>query len=285
MATQEAALAQTGRPWVVARLRPFPPVAARLARMVSTEDADFGGMADLIRVDTTFSAEVLRLANSPLVGCRRKILNILHAVAILGMERLKSLVMMVALRKFLGGTLHKPSLLRCWRHSLAVAFLAQDIGAACWLNRDQCYTAGLMHDLGRLALLATYPAEYAEVLEKAEAAGCDLMAAERRRFEIDHCAIGCWLVSDWELPDDFLDIVGTHHADVRGERFDIVQTIRASCRLAEALGFQVIASPQPGDVAEILETLPEEARAKLGTPDDLLVELAAKINAVECSLI
>lgn len=285
MVTQEAPLAHTGRPWVVAQLRPFPPVAARLARMVTTEDADFGGMADLIRVDTTFSAEILRLANSPLLGCRRKILNILHAVAILGMERLKALVMMVALRNFLNGALHDPSLVRCWRHSLAVAFLAQDIGAACWLDKDQCYTAGLMHDLGRLALLGTFPSEYAELLESAEESGGDLLAAERQRFEIDHCAIGCWLVNDWELPEDFLDIVGTHHAEFHPERFDIVQTVRAACRLSDALGFQVVASAQPADPAQALRMLPQEAGARLGAAEDLLVELAGKINAVECSLI
>ncbi len=285
MVTQEGPLAHTGRPWVVAELRPFPPVAARLARMVTTEDADFGGMADLIRADATFSAEILRLANSPLLGCRRTILSILHAVAILGMERLKGLVMMVALRKFLGGALHDPSLVRCWRHSLAAAFLAQDIGSACWLDKDQCYTAGLMHDLGRLALLATFPSEYSELLENAEEAGSGQLAAERRRFEIDHCAIGCWLVDDWKLPEDFLDIVGTHHAEIHAERFDIAQTIRAACRLADALGFQVIASSQPVDPEQVLRMLPQEASARLGPAEDLLVELAGKINAVECSLI
>ncbi len=285
MATQEAALSQTGRPWVVGQLRPLPPVAARLMRMVATDDVDFGGAADLIRVDTTFSAEVLRLANSPLLGCRRKILNILHAVAILGMERLKGLVIMVALRNFLAGALHEPSLLRCWRHSLAAAFLAQDLGAACWLNKDQCYTAGLMHDVGRLALLATFPSEYAELLEHAEGSGTDLLVAERRRFEIDHCVIGCWLVSDWELPEDFLDIVGTHHAELLPDRFDMVQTVRAACRLADLLGFQVPAGGVPGSVRDVLAMLPGDARERLGTPDELLVELAGKINAVECSLI
>lgn len=284
MAVQEVPV-EIGRPKVMARLRPFPPVAATLMRMVSTDDADFSGMARLIRVDTTFSAEVLRLANSPLLGCRRKILSILHAMAILGTERLKGLVMVVAMRDFLSGALHVPSAQRCWRHSLAAAFLAQDIGAACWLDKDQCYTAGLMHDLGRLALIATFPSQYADLIEHVEQTGEDLLAAERRRFEVDHAALGCWLVSDWELPEDFLDIVGTHHTELRGGRFDIVQTVRAACRLADALGFHVVATTQAGSVEDILEELPEQVREKLGASDELLVELASKINAVECSLI
>jgi hypothetical protein len=88
-----------------------------------------------------------------------------------------------------------------------------------------------------------------------------------------------------ELPDDFLDIVGTHHAELRPDRFDIVQTIRAACRLADTLGFHVIASAPPADPATVLRMLPQEASAKLGPAEDLLVELAGKINAVECSLI
>lgn len=252
-------------------------------RMVATDDVAFRGVAELIRADTTFSAEVLRLANSPLLGCRRKILSILHAVAILGLERVKSLVMMVALRNFLSASMHIPSLMRCWRHSLAVAFLTEDIGLACWLDRDQCYTAGLIHDLGRMALLATYPAEYAETLESIDRSGGDPLEAERQRFEIDHCAIGSWLISEWNLPEDFLAIVGTHHADPRVDACDIPNAVRLACRMADALGFQAVGNPS-ASLDDVIRQAPPSVADRLKPEDEMILDLADRINAVECSL-
>ena len=85
-------------------------------RMVSTDEVVFRRVAELIRVDPAFSAEVLRVANSPLLGCRQEVRGILNALAILGLDRLKGLVMTVALRNFLSAALDVPVLLRCWRH-------------------------------------------------------------------------------------------------------------------------------------------------------------------------
>ena len=272
------------KPWVIAHLQPFPPVAARLMRMVAADDVVFRGVADLIRSDTAFSVEVLRLANSPLLGCRRKILSILHAVAILGLDRMKALVMMVALRNFLSAAQHMPALVRCWRHSLAAAYLTQDIGVACWLDKDQCYTAGLMHDLGRLAMLATYPGEYAALLDDLDRSGRDPLEAERKKFEIDHCAVGCWLITEWDLPEDFLAVVGTHHSEPREGVFEIADAVRVGCRMADRLGFQV-AGPAPStSFDDLLACLPSGAAAKLKPEAGMALELADRINAVECSL-
>ncbi|MGC9971102.1 MAG: HDOD domain-containing protein [Bryobacteraceae bacterium] len=285
MTTQDPLLAQTHKPWAVARLRPFPPVAAKLLRVVAIDNVVFHQVAELIRVDAVFSAEVLRLANSPLLGCRREVVSILHAMALLGLERLKSLVLMVALRNHMAGALQDPSLLRCWRHSLASAFLCQDLGAACWLDKDQCYTAGLMHDVGRLALLASFPGDYSELLRSVDASGSDLLEAERARFEIDHCAVGCWLITEWDLPEDFLPVVGTHHAELCGGKFDVAAATRVACRMADVLGFQAAGPPPSITLAGIADRLPEPARARWEEPDAALVELAGNINAVECSLL
>jgi len=189
------------------------------------------------------------------------------------------------LRNHLGENLHVPRLRRCWRHSLACAFISQDIGARCWLGKDESYTAGLIHDLGRLALLATFPDAYAALLESADETGRDVLEAERERFEIDHCAVGCWLITEWDLPEDFLAVMGTHHSDPPEGRFDVAATVRAACRIADVVGFQVAGGPPPYTLEEISAELPEPARARWQNPDGALVELAGNINAVECSLL
>jgi putative nucleotidyltransferase with HDIG domain len=276
---------RTEKPWVLKRLRPLPAVAARLMRLVSGDDIVLKRVADLIRVDTAFSAEVLRLANSPLMGCRRHVYSILHAVAILGLDRLKSFVMMVALRNFLRNALETPVLLRCWRHSLATALLCEELGESTWLDKDQCYTAGFLHDLGRLSLLASFPEDYSRLLQMVDETDCDIREAERTTFGIDHCEIGRWLAAEWEFPPEFLDFVGHHHDPVHKDRFDIGAAVRISCRMADILGFQVAGSAPLIPLAEIAAELPEAARAKLPGEETMLVNLAGRINALECSLL
>jgi len=268
---------------VLKKLQPLPPIATQLMNMVSDGEVAFGRMAEKIKLDPAFSAEVLTLANSPLIGCRGTVNNILHAVALLGLERMKSLVLMVALRNFLSRALEVPALERCWRHSLACAFLAEEIAAAtCWMDRDQCYTAGLMHDIGRLALLANHPAEYARVIECVDRTGCDILECEREIFGIDHREAGRQLMIEWNFPPLFAE-VASRHTGQSENGFDARAIVLLSCEIANLLGFQV-AGPAPEGNADLIRAkLPEPLRRKMSGENDLLEFVSAKINALQCS--
>jgi putative nucleotidyltransferase with HDIG domain len=262
-------------------------VAVRLMRMVSTDDVVFRRVSELIRVDSAFSAEVLRVANSPLLGCRQEVRGILNALAILGLERLKGLVMTVALRNFLSSTLEVPVQLRCWRHSLACALLAELVAEACWVDKDACYTAGLLHDMGRLSLLETYPGEYAGLLETVDEAQGDalsLMEYEREMFDADHCQIGRWLAEDWGLPTDLKEIIGCHHEPPAHGRLDQHTIIHVSCRLADMLGFQAAGPARLDSQDDLRREFPQCGWDRLKSDRELLLAVAGKINALECSL-
>jgi len=284
----EAAATRAGRPWIVKNLRPLPVVAVRLMRLVSTDDVVFRSVADVVRMDVAFSAEVMRLANSPLLGCRGTVHGILHAMAILGLDRIKGLVMTVALRNFLASALQDPVLTRCWRHSLASALICEELAVACWLDKDKHYTAGLMHDLGRLALLGTYPEDYARLLEDADtldSEGFDLLESERDRFEADHAQVGSWLAEDWDFPAEYREITGGHHRRPAGGRFDLLTTVHLGCRIADMLGFQV-AGPAPLiSLDELKPQFPGCAWDRMKSDHELFVTIAGKINALECSLL
>jgi putative nucleotidyltransferase with HDIG domain len=288
VSASEAAAIRAGRPWIVKNLRPLPVIAVRLMRLVSTDDVIFRTVADLIRTDPAFSAEVLRLANSPLLGCRGTISGMLHAMAILGLDRIKGLVMTVALRDFLAGALQNPVLTRCWRHSLASALLCEELAVACWLDKDKGYTAGLLHDLGRLALLATCPEDYVALLEDADKFGAeefDLLQSERDRFEADHAQVGCWLAQDWEFPPEYREIAGGHHRKPAADRFDLLTAVQLGCRIADMLGFQV-AGPAPlTSLDDLKQEFPGCAWGRMKSDHDLFLAIAGKINALECSLI
>ncbi len=255
--------------------------------MVSTDDVVFRRVSELIRVDMAFSAEVLRVANSPLLGCRQEVRGILNALAVLGLDRLKGLVMTVALRNFLASALNVPILLRCWRHSLATALLAEQIAEVCWLDKDQCYTVGLLHDMGRLSLLETYAGDYAGLLETVDQDQGDaasLMEYEREMFGADHCEIGRWLAEEWSFPAELQGIIGRHHEPREPGRLDQGLVVHLACRVADMLGFQV-AGPASLDTIEQLKIeFPQCGWDKVKSEPELLTAVGVKINALECSL-
>ncbi len=289
MYTPQAATVNRGaRSWAVKSLNPLPVIAVRLMRLVASDDVVFRRAAGLIQADPAFTAEVMRLANSPIVGCRENVHGVLHAIAVLGLDRLKGLVMTVALRNLLASTLHIPALLRCWRHTVASALVCEELAGACWLEKDKLYTAGMMHDLGRLAILATYPDDYAHLLDQADEAPpgeFDLLAGERARFGADHTEVGAWLAEEWGFPSEYRDIAAHHH-DVppAGARFDVDVAVHLACRIADALGFQVAGPPAAAGFAEFQEDFPTCEWERVKPQDELLVEVAGRLNALECSL-
>jgi putative nucleotidyltransferase with HDIG domain len=178
-----------------------------------------------------------------------------------------------------------PVLRRCWTHSLACGMLSQELATACFMKADEAYTAGLLHDIGRLGLLAAYPVEYANVLEVAVEYSFDVLHCERELFDIDHCEAGAWLAEQWKLPPELGVIAAHHHEDPvavnAGKTPDLLTIVRLGCRLADTLDFSVVKTRAPGDFGQILGYLPEAARLRF--PKDveaLKTKVADRIQAL-----
>src|ERR1035438_7346207 len=146
---------------------PFRPVAVKLLNLVSDTSQPLSRIVNLLRTDAVLTAEVLRLANSPLLGCRNEIKNILQALAFLGMERVNSLIVTTAMRGLVGPSSGKLAR-ACWRHNLATAVLCERIGPTLRISQERSYMAGLINDIGRLALLGAFP-DYERALTEAAA--------------------------------------------------------------------------------------------------------------------
>ena len=125
---------------------------------------------------------------------------------------MKSLALTVALQAFLRAVPESEATRAAWRHSMACAFAAEELGAAYGQPREAAYMAGLMHDLGRFGLLAAYPGrgEGAPVPVLYEN-GAAVLEEERRQFGMDHAQAGACLVQAWGLPEDFRAVAGHHH--------------------------------------------------------------------------
>lgn len=270
------------RPWALRELPLFPPIVSRLLGLLAKEDCGLREISDLINQDVAFAAEVLRLANSSLFSLRSEISTILQGVAFLGIERVKALAFTVAIRSYLRRALTHDILRRSWRHNLACAVIAEEMSGRLFLDGTQGYTAALMHDIGRMAFLATYPAQCVDLFEVAQENSFDVRDCERALFDIDHCEAGAWLVREWGLPREFEDYTLLHHEPIANQKLGMLGVTQVSCALANAMGFSVIQFGAPQSQEEIFSMLPEWEKSRFNPAwEDLAFRVATKVNAMD----
>jgi len=246
----------------------------------SKEDVDITEVGKLIAAEPVFAARVLQLANSPLFALERQVKTISHAIILLGLDRVKAITFTSAMQDFVEPVLGIQALRVCWQNSLAVALLSEKLGRANRMQTDFAYVAGLLHDIGRLALLVKYPEPYANLLAISSEQQYDLMMAERKLFDIDHCEAGAWLLQQLHFPPELAEAITDHHQLLDTGTFRMVHLVQCADRLADSLGFGVLLEMPKPPVEDVLEIFPESARARLGDNyDQWKAEIADRLQA------
>jgi putative nucleotidyltransferase with HDIG domain len=259
---------ESAREQALAALRRLPRLSAVAIQLqlVPHEDLEIDDAAETIRADAALSADVLRLANSPLFGLGQPANSILHAVVLLGLNRIVSFVITAALRSFGNPARGTAALRRCWRHGLACGLICEDLAEIAGLDSDIAYTAGLLHDIGRSGMLGVWTKRYAKLLDEATPEPLALLASERQELGITHVDAGACLLRDWRLPEVLVEVAQFHHDLTRAGAKDYVGMAHCGCAMADALGFVVsgkagVEGPAPDIEApwcDVLAALPEE---------------------------
>jgi len=267
-------------PWALEDLPPFPSVATRLLHLLSSKDVQLAEVGRMVAAEPVFATRVLQMANSPLFSLQGQVRTISHAIILLGLDRVSAIAMTRATADFVAPALRIEALRRCWRNSLAGAIVAEKLARACRMDADEAYLAGLLRDIGRLALLVKYPEPYANLLAVTQENVFDLLATERDLFDIDHCQAGAWLTRKMSFPDELCDVVAHHHEPPAGDVFRLASLIRVADRLADAVGFSAIMLPDAPDVEEVLNDLPAPAQSRIShDSEELRGEIAQRIEA------
>jgi HD-like signal output (HDOD) protein len=233
------------------RVTPFSPISLSLLRLFDKETVGAGEIANLVNADAVLTAELLTWVNSALFGLREHIIDVKHAVAVLGMERTRSLALTLATRSLLNEAPKTSVVRRVWRHSLATAIVAEQIAPVYRVLPDLAYTLGLLHDLGRCALLAAYPKVYTEIAALSHKNREAIVESEQAVFGMDHCQAGKLLSEEWRLPDIIQRVVN-HHLD-QPDSTDVLAAVQVSCRIAVALNFAAVPCEDNPSLDETLD--------------------------------
>jgi len=262
-------------PWALDHLPPFPLVAMRLIQMFANAEVDITELGRTIASDPVFAARVLRLANSPLFATVGEMKSLSHAIVMLGTDRVKAVTITRAMADFVAPAMKISALRACWHNSLATAVISQRMARACKMDPELAYVAGLIRDIGRLALLVKYPEAYANLLAVTEENSFDLLTVEHDLFDVDHCQAGAFVLEDSSFPPELREIVAWHHEDLAANPFRMVNLIHIADMMADTLGFPVVEHIARRTFEELVAMLPESARTHF---PDHAEELADEIG-------
>lgn len=196
-----------------AQLPALPQVLLQVMQLCEAEDSGLAEIADVVRRDAAIAARILSIARSPYYNCGRALDGLSQCLAVLGTRTVRQIALNQAVLdlfgRFQGG--ERSDLATFWCHALLTALLARQLAERFGYPRvEEAYLAGLLHDVGRLALLQALPEVYGPMFE----AGLDeklLVLQERERFDLDHAEAGAWLAERWQLDLLFCDSLRYHH--------------------------------------------------------------------------
>jgi HD-like signal output (HDOD) protein len=218
-----------------------PSILPTLLRLLDDKDAALSDLDAVIRQDTALTAAVLRMANSVALGAQVRFENLDDAILRLGFLSIHKLVVTVAGGRWssidLSGYSWEPG--DFCRHSLAVAIasrrLAEALGSC---DPELAYTAGLMHEAGKLALAFAYPEGIEAARSKRQELSCDWLEAERQVLGFTHAEISRELLQGWNFPQSLLEVVSFYPApqQASSEFKSLVQTVHLGKHLAIQTG-------------------------------------------------
>jgi len=202
----------------------FPQVAAKLLEVSKDDTAPLEEVAKIVETDPGISIRVLELVNSTFYGLSRKVTSLSDAVVILGLDEIKKLALGIAIFEKIFKTGHTKEFNRLmfWRHSLAVAVLSMKIAQRIeYPNPEEAYTAGLLHDVGKIFLDLQGHRNYGEFIKNLSESTELVIEKERSEIGLGHDDIGAFFCTRWQLPENLVLAVKYHHQPF--ENYDLAE--------------------------------------------------------------
>ncbi len=198
----------------VESLPPLPSTAVRLVEVLNDPKSTIDEIVETIRYDEAVTSEVLRLCNSAYFGLSRNVTSLTDAMLCLGTVKVLQMVMAIHTNSMLkheqAGYGLEPGVL--WKHAVAVALassgLAQRIKSP---NVSLAFTAGLLHDVGKVVLNTFVADEFAEIVRRVTEDHVAFVDAEQQVLGVSHAEIGALVAEKWNLPEGLVRCIRFHH--------------------------------------------------------------------------
>jgi HD-like signal output (HDOD) protein len=192
----------------------MPHVASKVLELSSDPDTSASLLQQVIADDQAMTARILKIANSAMYACSRRIKTLSEAIVMLGFNSIRSLVVTSAARNLYSSGAARMGLKErlLWEHSIGCAFACRLMvqGRKPALT-EEAFLAGLMHDIGKLVLNLQLPDQFEEIVQIVYNENRDFHETEQEILGFDHARVGALLVNKWKLSPVLEEVIGQHH--------------------------------------------------------------------------
>jgi putative nucleotidyltransferase with HDIG domain len=239
-------------------LPPSPTLLPKLMLRLGDVDTNFDEVVEIIALDPALTSKLLQICNSAYFGHESEVTSVSEAVNRIGYQAVYLLVAMIS------GSICFPTpstrgtdAVKLWRHSLIAAFNAKFVAESANVDGNLLFTAGLLHDLGKVILAQEQvPAAAGLFLGPSDAAS---LAEERKIFGCNHAEVGAGLLEEWKLPPQTIAAVRYSHEPEQAQGFE---RIAACVALGNLVAHsqdrpQILKQPEFPKLLELLELSPD----------------------------
>ncbi len=195
-------------------LPPFSTILNRLMASLAERDVEYAAIGELIEKDTVISASVLQMVNSAMYARRGTVNSVRHALALIGLAKVRNLVLGMSLTRIWNSVRMPPSwsMARFNMHSSATAVLSDCLAQRVAVNYGEgAFVAGLLHDVGRLLIALSLPAEHKKIVNLHRESGRPIYECELEILGFTHPELSAEALKFWNLPEPIAIAALYHH--------------------------------------------------------------------------
>ena len=236
----------------IAELRPLPACAIRILEVCEGERFFAHDLASVIASDQAVTAKLRRLANSAYYGFPRRITTVRDAVVLLGFREVRAATVVSCMMDSVPGSTNI-DYNQFWQFSLSVGMLGEPLARTESEHRDHAFTAGVLHNIGRLALDQHVPGALSQAIDAARRHGAKIEEAERRLLGYSDVELGAAIAEPWNFPPELVEAIVNHTTPLHelrnpGSLTALVVRARAFAQfygVAEGINTSAFADPPP----------------------------------------
>lgn len=189
-------------------IQAMPSVIVKVLNVMKKPTVSMKELGDIVIYDQSLTIKILALVNSAYYGFSQQISSINIALSLLGMVKVKNIIVAVAMKPMMSNSGDK----ELWKHSMTVAagceYLAKLTKV---MDADEAFISGFIHDIGKMVLHVTNPKLYEKVVNIVNSENIDILDVEKKYFDSDHVKTGSLLAKRWQLPILLANIISYHH--------------------------------------------------------------------------
>jgi putative nucleotidyltransferase with HDIG domain len=190
----------------------LPEIAMQVNRMLQEEEITIERLCETIEKDQAIVSRLLKLVNSAFFGLRSRVNTLSEAMAMLGFNSVRNVVVSVSIIEAFAGKTGDFDMKSHWKHSIATAMTAKKLSELTRLgNPEMCFLSGLLHDIGKIVLYQHFKEQFQQILDLMNRQNVSFIAAENEADVLDHARVGAYLAERWQLSRPLINTIKYHH--------------------------------------------------------------------------